>query len=409
MKRNDGHEDMPRRRAMPQLDEVFGTGHKPLDGLLVADFSQFLSGPSAGLRLADLGARVIKIERPDGGDLCRRLYISNQELDGDSTLFHSINRNKQSLGANLKEEADRRQVLRLLEKADVMIENFRPGVIDRLGFGYEAIRAINSRIIYASITGYGRQGPWIDKPGQDLLVQSLSGLARLGGSGLGRSRSGGSGLGGTDATAPMPFGLAIADMMAGSHAVQGILACLVRRGITGKGGKVDISLLESTVDTMVAEWTEHWASETAGGLAMSRERPASRNFAGIFATADGYIAIASEGEQRIVEAAQSDAQGDSASVNDWLYECLLHLSVEEGLDWLESRDIPCAKAYTWDELLKHPGFQCLQMTQDVYRVNGTPLRTLCCPIRIDGERLTSPIGSPHIGEHTEMILKELEK
>jgi crotonobetainyl-CoA:carnitine CoA-transferase CaiB-like acyl-CoA transferase len=143
MKQNGGHDNASGLGAMQQHA---GAGHKPLDGLLVADFSQFLSGPSAGLRLADLGARVIKIERPDGGDLCRRLYITNLELDGDSTLFHSINRNKQSFGANLKEEADRRQVLRLLEKADVMIENFRPGVIDRLGLGYEAIRTMNHHL-----------------------------------------------------------------------------------------------------------------------------------------------------------------------------------------------------------------------------------------------------------------------
>jgi crotonobetainyl-CoA:carnitine CoA-transferase CaiB-like acyl-CoA transferase len=207
----------------------------------------------------------------------------------------------------------------------------------------------------------------------------------------------------------MPFGLAIADMMAGSHAVQGILACLVRRGITGKGGKVEISLLESTVDAMVAEWTEHWASETAGGLAMSRERPASRNFAGIFATADGYIAIACGAEQQIGEAAQSEAQGDNIHVTDWLQDRLLPLTADEGLSWLNSIDIPCAKAHTWDELLEHPGFQCLQMIQEVYRANGTPLRTLRCPIRIDAERMTSPIGSPRIGEHTKMILKELER
>jgi crotonobetainyl-CoA:carnitine CoA-transferase CaiB-like acyl-CoA transferase len=406
MKQNGGQDDVPRRDAMQQLA---GAGHKPIEGLLVIDFSQFLSGPSAGLRLADFGARVIKIERPDGGDLCRRLYISNQELDGDSTLFHSINRNKQSFGANLKEEADRRQVLRLLEKADVMIENFRPGVIERLGLDYEAVCAVNPRIVYTSISGYGQVGPWVDKPGQDLLVQSISGLTRLGGSGPGRSRSGGSGLEDSDATVPMPFGLAIADMMAGSHAVQGILACLVRRGITGKGGKVEINLLESTVDAMVSEWTEHWASETTGGSAMSRERPASRNFAEIYATADGYIAIACEAEQRIAEAAQSEAQGDNINVIDWLRERLLPLTADKGLIWLNSHDIPCAKAYTWDELLEHPGFQCLQMTQEVCRTNGTPLRTLRCPIRIDGELLTSPTGSPRIGEHTDMILKELER
>ncbi|MBW7461061.1 CoA transferase, partial [Paenibacillus sepulcri] len=144
---------------------------KPLEGLLVLDFSQFLSGPSAALRFADLGARVIKVERPDGGDLCRRLYISNLELDGDSTLFHSINRNKESVSANLKDPEDLKFVRSLIEKADVMIQNFRPGVMEKIGLSYETVREWNPRLVYGVVTGYGRSGPWVNKPGQDLLVQ----------------------------------------------------------------------------------------------------------------------------------------------------------------------------------------------------------------------------------------------
>jgi CoA:oxalate CoA-transferase len=154
---------------------------KPLEGLLVIDFSQFLSGPSASLRLADMGARVIKIERPGVGDLCRQLYISNLKLDGDSTLFHSINRNKESFAADLKDPADREHVFELLRHADVMIQNFRPGVIEKACLGYEAVAALNPRIVYGDITGYGKTGPWQAKPGQDLLVQSLSGLPWLNG------------------------------------------------------------------------------------------------------------------------------------------------------------------------------------------------------------------------------------
>src|SRR4029077_12589513 len=128
---------------------------KPLEGLLVLDFAQFLAGPSAAMRLADLGARVIKIERPGTGDICRQLYITNLKLDGDSTLFHSINRNKQSFAADLKNPADLAQVRKLLARADVMIQNFRPGVIDKVGLGYEAVRALKPRLIYGEVTGYG--------------------------------------------------------------------------------------------------------------------------------------------------------------------------------------------------------------------------------------------------------------
>ncbi|HEX4166466.1 MAG TPA: CaiB/BaiF CoA-transferase family protein, partial [Bryobacteraceae bacterium] len=205
----------------------------PLEGLLVIDFSQFLSGPSASLRLADLGARVIKIERPGQGDLCRQLYISNLALDGDSTLFHSINRRKESYAADLKNEQGRRKVNELLRHADVVLQNFRPGVMQKLGFDYETLSRANARLIYGEVTGYGDSGPWRNKPGQDLLLQSLSGLAWLNG----------------DAgQPPVPFGLAVVDLFAGAHLVQGILACLVRRGITGRGGKVEVSLLESILD-----------------------------------------------------------------------------------------------------------------------------------------------------------------
>src|SRR6185503_14149534 len=121
---------------------------RPLEGLLVLDFSQFLAGPSAALRLADLGARVIKIERPKGGDLGRQLYISNLELDGDSTLFHSINRNKQSFAADLKNPVELASIKKLIQRADVMIQNFRPGVMEKIGLHYDAIKELNPRMVY---------------------------------------------------------------------------------------------------------------------------------------------------------------------------------------------------------------------------------------------------------------------
>ena len=138
-----------------------------LEGLIVLDMSQFLSGPFAALRLGDLGARVIKIERPDGGDLCRRLYLTDTEIGGDSTLFHAINRGKLGFAADFKNPADVAAVKALIGKADVLIQNFRPGVIERLGLDYAAAKAINPGIVYASITGYGDDGPWANaaRPG----------------------------------------------------------------------------------------------------------------------------------------------------------------------------------------------------------------------------------------------------
>ncbi|TIT47745.1 MAG: CoA transferase, partial [Mesorhizobium sp.] len=203
------------------------TAELPLTGLVVVDMSQFLSGPYCSLRLLDLGARVIKIERPDGGDLSRRLYLSDTEIGGDSTIFHAINRAKESLAIDLKDAADLAALRGLLAKADVLIQNFRPGL------DYEAVRKINPRLVYASISGYGEEGPWVKRPGQDLLAQARSGVMWLNGD---------------EDQGPVPFGLAIADMLAGSAAAQGILAALVRRGVTGKGSHVETSLLEALVD-----------------------------------------------------------------------------------------------------------------------------------------------------------------
>ena len=154
---------------------------KLLEGITVLDFCQFLSGPSAAMRLGDLGARVIKIERPGVGDAGRQLTLQNLMADGDAVNFQIINRGKQSYAANLKDPADLERVKKLVAKADVMISNFRPGIMARMGLDYESVKAINPGIVYGTVTGYGTKGPWVEKPGQDLLAQSMSGVAFLNG------------------------------------------------------------------------------------------------------------------------------------------------------------------------------------------------------------------------------------
>jgi len=378
---------------------------RPLEGLLVIDFSQFLSGPSASLRLADMGARVIKIERPDKGDLCRQLYISNLELDGDSTLFHSINRNKQSFAADLKSPEDLARIRKLLQRADVMIQNFRPGVIEKIGLGHDELRTLNPRLVYGEITGYGNAGPWRTKPGQDLLVQSLSGLPYLNG----------------DATQPpVPFGLAVSDMMAGAHLVQGILATLLRRGITGQGGKVEVSLLESTLDLQFEVLTTYLND---GGK--SPERSAVNNAHaylgapyGIYATADGYMALAMGSIIRLgelLECAALTTYTAPASLfdqRDEIKSILVHHLKDKGtahwLSILEPADVWCADVLTWDRLFEHEGFTALGMVQTVDSRASAVIRTTRCPIRIDGEVLTSRMAAPRIGEHNAEILSEFE-
>ncbi|CAK8742232.1 Acetyl-CoA:oxalate CoA-transferase [Sodalis praecaptivus] len=192
----------------------------PLAGLMVLDFSQYLAGPSAALRLADMGARVIKVERPEGGDGSRRLSLRNQWVGEDSLLFHTINRGKESFTADLKDPQALALVKMLIAQADVVIENFRPGVMDKIGLGFDAVKTLNPRLVYASVTGYGTRGPWAKKAGQDLLIQAMSGLTWLNGD---RDQP------------PTPFALSVADSLAGTHLVEGILACLIHRGKTQQG------------------------------------------------------------------------------------------------------------------------------------------------------------------------------
>ncbi|MDP9050090.1 MAG: CoA transferase [Acidobacteriota bacterium] len=378
---------------------------KPLSGLLIVDFSQFLAGPAASLRMADLGARVIKIERPGTGDLCRQLYISNLSLDGDSTLFHSINRNKQSYAADLKDPVDLVHIRKLLTHADVMIQNFRPGVIEKIGLGYEAVRELNPRLVYGEVTGYGSVGPWRNKPGQDLLVQALSGLPYLNG----------------DASQPpAPFGLAVADMMAGAHLVQGILATLLRRGTTGLGGKVEVSLLESILDLQFEVLTTYLND---GGEAP--ERSAVNNAHaylgapyGIYATADGYLALAMGSIVRLGELLDCPAlttYTDPASLFDQrdeiksiLVQHLNHQPTAHWLSILEPADVWCADVLTWDRLFAHDAFHALNMVQTIDSRPNAVLRTTRCPIRIDGELLTSPLAAPRIGEHNDVLAEEFD-
>lgn len=376
---------------------------KPLEGLLVVDFSQFLAGPAAALRLADLGARVLKIERPQGGDLCRQLYVSNLELDGDSTLFHTINRNKESFAADLKKPEDRTIVWELVKRADVIIQNFRPGVMEKLGFHYDAVAAQNPRVVYGEVTGYGKIGPWKDKPGQDLLAQSISGMPWLNGN--------------AD-DPPIPFGLAIADMFAGAHLVQGLLACLVRRGITGKGGYVEVSLIESALDFQFEVLTTHL--NDGGKLPERSALNGAHAYLGapygVYKTTDGYLALAMGSVVRLGELLNCPAllaYADSKSlfaerdgIKRILADLLLTNTTDHWLSILEPADIWCADVFTWTRLLNHEGFQVLDFVQTVSRGDGISLPTTRCPIRIDGQLLKSPKGAPRVGEHTAAILKE---
>ncbi|AVA23005.1 MULTISPECIES: CaiB/BaiF CoA-transferase family protein [unclassified Rhizobium] len=373
-----------------------------LDGITVLDMSQFLAGPMAALRLGDLGARVIKIERPDGGDLCRRLYLSDTEIGGDSTLFHAINRGKESVAINMKDEGDLQDLRVLIAKADVIIQNFRPGVIDRLGLDYVTVAKINPRIVYGSITGYGPDNEWRHFPGQDLLAQA---------------RSGAMWLNGEADDGPVPFGLAVADMLAGNLIVQGILAGLVRRGVTGQGVHVETSLLEAMIDFQFEVLTTHL--NDGGRLPKkSSVRNAHAYLSapyGVYHCADGWLALAMMPLANLAPLfelpALADYTPDEAfsrrdEIKSLIAARLHEKTVREWLAILEPADIWAAEVLDWPKLLQSAAFRQLDMLQTVTRDDGTSVRTTANPIRVDGVRSKNSFAAPTIGGQSEQIRAE---
>ena len=377
--------------------------NKPLEGLTVLEFSQFLSGPYAGLRLADLGARVIKIERPDVGDLCRNLYISDTDLEGDSTLFHAINRNKESFAANLKDAKDIELVKKLIEKADIITQNFRPGVIERIGLDYENVKKINPKIVYGTISGYGSDGPWSSLPGQDLLAQSRTGLVWLNGNG---------------GEAPTPMGLAIADMLAGHTLVEGILAAVIKRFRTDKGSHVETSLVEALLDFQFEVLTTYFNDGNRKPQRSSYNNAHAYLSApyGIYKTSNGYIAIAMTPLPQLGELLNLNSIKELHDQKEWftkrdeikknIGDWIEKQTTEHWLSILEPADIWCAKVLDWETMVKHEGFKILDMVQRIQRDDGLDIKTLRCPIKIDGEIFKSNKAAPKIGNDNNSIMKE---
>ncbi len=376
---------------------------KLLDDILVLDFSQYLSGPVAAQRLGDFGARVIKIENIKGGDGCRRLTLKNIVIDGDSSVFHSMNRNKESYAANLKDPAELERVKQIIKKADVMICNFRPGIMAKLGLSYEEVKAINPGIIYTDITGYGSDNMWKYKPGQDLLLQSLTGIPFLNGNG---------------GDNPTPVGLAVVDMFTSGNAVQAILAALLRKSKTGQGAFLELSMIESALDYQFEVVTTYLND---GGELQERSKVNNAHAYlaapyGVYKTKDNYIALAMGSITQLGELLGCAPLVEYQDSKTWytkrdeikaiLAEHLLTKNTDEWLEALEAADYWCSTVYNMDQLMKHEIMESVDMVQTVKRKNGSSIRTTRCPVRVDGEKLFSSVASPVLGEDTENINKE---
>ena len=287
-----------------------------------------------------------------------------------------------------------------------MVQNFRPGVIERQGFGYDDVKKINPRIIYGSISGYGEEGPWKDLPGQDLLAQARSGLLWLTGS---------------ENDPPMPMGLAVADMLAGNALAQGILAALVGRGIHGRGAKVETSLFEATIDFQFEVLTTH--------LNDGQRKPVRSGFNGahaylgapygVYETSDGYLALAMTPSLKTLcvllgvtglEQYYDDAKALLAHRDEIKRHLAVQIKTASTAEWLavlQPADIWCSEVSDWREMRDTVAYKIMDLEQVIGRNGSVRLNALRAPIRIDGATLKSPVAAPSLGQNNEQIETEL--
>lgn len=373
---------------------------RPLEGIKVLDFSQYMAGPSATLRLADLGARTVKVERPGKGDGCRDSRVPDCEIEGESPLFCAVNRNKDSIALDLKDEKNKGTLRSLLKEADVAVFSFRPGTAERLGLSYEQIKEINPRIIYGEVSGYGSAGPWSSKPGQDLLAQCISGLPYLNGN---------------EGDAPTPLGLSLADMFAGQHLVQGILSALIRRERSGQGAYIQVNLLESILDIQFEVFTT-FLNDGHEPPVRSKVNNANAYISapyGIYETKDGYLALAMCSivvlgkllgcKELLKYTDESEWSTKRDEIKRILKEHLKKETADYWLSVLETADVWCAKALNWEELFEMEGFKKLGMVQGIYRDGKKVFETTSCPIKFDQERYYSEKPAPFIGQDNKNI------
>jgi formyl-CoA transferase/CoA:oxalate CoA-transferase len=375
----------------------------PLDDLTVVDLTRALAGPYCTMMLADLGARVIKIETPDGGDDTRGW--GPPFIEGESAYFMSINRNKSSVTLNLREARARDLLWRLLGRADVLVENFRPGAMDRLGFGYDAVHAALPALVYCSISGFGQTGPYRERAAYDLIVQGMGGLM---------------GITGEPDGAPMRVGVAVADICAGMFAAYAVLAALRARDRTGRGQRVDASML----DGQVAWMTYMAANYFATGRDPERVGSAHTNLVPYqpFRTRDGFVnvAVGSEGLwQRFCAAVGSPLAADArfatnadrvahrGELIEVLAPVLASRTTEEWVGRFLEHGVPAGPISRMHEVMDDPQVRARGMVVEVehpragrIRVNGVPVKLSDTP----GGVRTPP---PALGEHTEAVLGEL--
>src|SRR5271170_2141738 len=374
----------------------------PLNGYRIVDLTSNVAGPLGTMILGDQGADVIKVEAPDGGDATR---AGGHRRAGFTASFLNNNRNKRSIVLDLKTTGGREALLRLAAGADVFVQNFRPGVADRLGVGEEAVRAVSPKIVYVSISGFGEKGPFAAKPAYDPVIQGFSGLATV--------------QAGSDEVRPRLLRTILPDKLTAITASQAITAALLARERTGEGQHVRLSMLEAVLAFL---WASDMGDQTFVGDEPSRQEAASA-FDLIYETADGYMTVAAltdrqwAGLARVVEHPEwlEDKRFKTPALRQQNIDARLELTqralmTRPAAEWLEkltAAQVPCGPVQTRNQVIHHPQVTALGLVVETEHEKAGRLRQTRAAARFSGTPPEIRHGAPRLGEHTQEVLGEL--
>lgn len=383
------------------------TADGPLSGIRVLEFGQIAAGPFAGMLLADMGADVVKVERPDGGDDMRQWppIISGSDGEAYSGNFASLNRNKRSLAADLKDPSQLRRLQTLCKSVDVVLENYRPGVLERLGLGYDVLSRASPRLIYCSLSGYGQSGPYAKRGAFDVVVQAMSGVMSCTGEEDG---------------APVKCGVPVGDFAAGLYAAYCVVSLLRDVQRTGRGAWIDCSMLGSLLGISALQTSEYFGTGVpAGRLGSAHPRNAPYR---AFQSSDKPFVIAAGNDKLWWEvceavgmpelkndprfASQRLRAANQRELTGILERVFLTRSAADWLAEFERRGVPSAPIYDFAEVLVDPQVEHMGWVQEMRLPNGVRTKTVGFPIGISGQRFDIRRIPPTIGEHTEQVYAE---
>jgi len=374
----------------------------PLEGLVILDMTRFLSGPFCTMLLGDMGASVIKVEPPEVGDDTRAWAPF---IGGQGSYYLSTNRNKKSLCVDTRKEEGNQLLRRMVGKADVFVENFKPGLMDRLGLDFKSLIALNPRLIYCSISGFGQTGPYRDRPGYDQILQGMSGLMSITG---------------TEESGPVRVGLAIGDILTALFATYGVLSALYARERTGKGQWVTTSILEATVGILTMQAGKYFATGQPPGPA-GNHHPVISPY-GVYRTKDkpmniavgtetmwkNFCRVIGRPELEMDERFQknNDRVKNRPALNPLIEIALARKTQNEWVDTLNEAGIPCGPIYTIDQVFKDPQVLHQKMFLEVEHPKAGRIPMTGLPVQLSESQPQVILPPPLLGEHTEEVLQK---